>query len=345
MDSGGSAAHAVSSPAGPLEELEKRSGVPFPNLEAARRHTAERLAEEAHVFNDMAASGSMSVVLFGSWARRELTSESDHDWAVLTRGVHPFDPDVKSLVRRCEKRYTEEGKAPGAQGVFGCAFAMEELVEFVGLDSDTNTNLTRRMLLLLESEPVAEGCYEDSRARVLQAYLDHGLKEHRPPRFLLNDVIRYWRTMCVDFEGKHWGGDANLVKWVTRNAKLRTSRKLLFASGLIPVLMCHRHEASEIPAFLGRQFSVPAIDRLSAAFLDYGAIDEGARTMLAYDRWIDLISRAEVRRELQELTEETRRSSALFAQIKDIGDDLDRGLIALMFETGLAGVARKYAIL
>jgi hypothetical protein len=45
--------------------------------------------------------------------------------------------------------------------------------------------------------------------------------------------------ICVDFAGKEREGRD---KWGLRNAKLRASRKVLFAGGLIPVLECFRFD-------------------------------------------------------------------------------------------------------
>jgi hypothetical protein len=56
--------------------------------------------------------------------------------------------------------------------------------------------------------------------RVLDRYLNDAVKDYRPPRFLLNDLVRYWRTIGVAFEGKHRDTRGNDPKWVTRNAKL-----------------------------------------------------------------------------------------------------------------------------
>src|SRR5205085_11382481 len=110
---------------------------------------------------------------------------------------------------------------------FNTAVAVEQLCRF-GLADDDNANTTRRLLVLLESAPLLGArAHERALRTIVRAYLDGERRDRRPPRFLLNDVIRYWRTIAVDFEGKLRTGGEH--KWALRHAKLRTSRTLLFA--------------------------------------------------------------------------------------------------------------------
>jgi hypothetical protein len=328
------AAQLLEDPAGALGRLAEAGGVSFPNLTRAREYTARELDRRARELADV----SSAVVLFGSWGREELTEQSDDDWAVL--GHAP--PQV---LERVQAVLGGAAREPGQQDLFGLAFSCEDLVRNIGLDADTNTNLTRRMLLLLESRAVAG---HDEYARcfgtVLDAYLGHGVRDYRPPRFLLNDLIRYWRTICVDFEGKRRGAGGDDPKYASRNAKLRTSRKVLFAGGLLPVLLSHTKTAAEMPAFLARWFAAPPTDRLAAAFLGEDATAEGVRALGAYDRWIGLLSQAGVRAELAELRESTREASPLFGQVREIGDELQRGLLALLYETRLSPLTRWYGL-
>jgi len=46
-------------------------------------------------------------------------------------------------------------------------------------------------------------------------------------RFLLHDLIRYYRTICVDFEYKTY---ENGKPWGDRNIKIQFSRKFLYFS-------------------------------------------------------------------------------------------------------------------
>jgi hypothetical protein len=274
----------------------------------------------------------------GSWGRRELTSGSDDDFMVLVRGgprllVHPTIRSVKKVLDR----------APGRQGVFGRAVFSEKLVNEIGLDGDDNSNLTRRMLFILESAPAtAAGTYRVVREEVLDRYLDESVKPYRPPRFFLNDVVRYWRTMCVDFAGKERRGPE---KWGLRNAKLRNSRKVLFAGGLLPILDCFRLDVSQIRGFLAEEFDRPPSDRIARSFMENNAPDVGARTLGAYDEFVGRLHDEGFRSALEKVTRETSSSSPEFAEMQRIGNELEEGLLALLYETRhLPEVVREYAI-
>jgi predicted nucleotidyltransferase len=333
-------------PAGALDALAEAGRVSFPHLAAARAFTAEKVAEYSARMAGVDTHDRMSIVLFGSWARGELTEHSDEDWALLvTHGFDPDDAEVADVQRRAGVVLGVEERRPGSQAVFGVPFSCAELVDHIGLDEDSNTNLTRRMLLLLESSALVDGdAYRECWDRVLGEYLGYETRDHSPPRFLLNDLVRYWRTICVDFEGKRRDATGHDPKYAERNAKLRTSRKMLFAGGLLPVMLCHLKEAAEIPGFLTRQFASPPTDRLAAAFLQQGAVAEGVRAILAYDRWIAVLQDRAAREELSHLRAGTREGSSLFREIREIGDELQRGLLALLYETGLSPLTRQYGL-
>jgi hypothetical protein len=282
-----------------------------------------------------------SVVLFGSWGRQELTEHSDDDWALLVDG-----PDVTGA--RCSMNEISGivgrgDQKPGDQGIFGSAISCNDLVELIGLEADDNKNLTRRVLLLLESVAVVnEPAHADCWQRVLDGYLDDSIKSYRPPRFLLNDVIRYWRTICVDFVGKE-RADAG-QKWALRNLKLRLSRKALFAGGLLPALLCHRYAASDMGEFLAEILRRPSIDRLAWAFLELEAPDAGVRALGAYDRFIGMLDSREIREELERMPKDEAYGSDFFVEGKKLGADFQQGLLALLFETSLEPLVREYGI-
>jgi hypothetical protein len=337
-----SADQLLDDPAGALDRLAEAAGASFPNLTRAREYTAAELGTRAHQLAGVGVDEGLAVVLFGSWGRGELTEQSDDDWAVL---ADPGAPGVAAALDASRRVLGVAEREPGPQEFFGIAFSCDELVANIGLDADSNANLTRRMLLMLESRAVVgSDAHARCFAQVLDAYLGYGVRDYRPPRFLLNDLIRYWRTICVDFEGKRRGAQGDDPKYATRNAKLRTSRKVLFAGGLLPVLLCHMRTAAEMPGFLTRQLRAPPTDRLAAAFLQQGAVAEGVRALSAYDRWIGLLGRPDARAELARLRESDREGSELFAAIREIGDELQRGLLALLYETGLSPLTRWYGL-
>jgi hypothetical protein len=234
----------------PLEKLAEAAGHSFPHLFEARARTAKGLEKRRADLGDLSLSPEASIVLTGSWGRAEVTAESDDDFMVLIHGPEgsPAGPGVEEVSEILNHRPSKEG--PFAAPVFS-----EKLVQHIGLDPDDNKNLTRRLLFLLESVALTGAeVYGKVRDELLARYFDDSIKPYQPPRFLLNDVVRYWRTICVDFAAKEWEGPE---KWGLRNAKLRTSRKILFAGGLLPALECSLFDSSPMRTYLEGQLAMP----------------------------------------------------------------------------------------
>ncbi|MCA1680346.1 MAG: hypothetical protein LC777_16035 [Actinobacteria bacterium] len=77
--------------------------------------------------------------------------------------------------------------------------------------------------------------------------------------------------------------------WGLRNAKLRLSRKALFAGGLLPVLECYRYTSDEIVGYLRERMSVSPLDRIADVFVDHRALDAGVRSLSAYDEFLGIL--------------------------------------------------------
>jgi hypothetical protein len=335
----------VSTARTPLELLQEKTGAPFAALFEARARTARRIDQRAALLADLAIDEQAAVVLMGSWGRHELTGGSDDDYVVLVRGVPGAAPrpSPEQVAARFE-RDPAGFEQPGRTGVFAGVVHSTDLLR-VGLDDDTNSNLTRRMLLVLESVAVCNpAVLAGVRLDIVQDYLSDALKDRRPPRFLLNDLVRYWRTIGVDFVAK--GRERDGRGWGLRNAKLRTSRKLLFASGLLPVLRCHEQGAEAIAPFLAAQFGMPPTDRVADAFLRYELLEEGAATLAAYDAFLCLLDDEQARAELRAIPSRTDAdASPRFREATELGAAIERGLLALLFGPGLGPVTQRYAIL
>jgi hypothetical protein len=324
--------------ASPLEQLSVASGREFPNLLNARELTRRGLSERRARLAELPHDEDVSIVLTGSWGRSEVTSGSDDDFMSLVRGdwredVHPSKVEVEKILNR----------APGDQGIFGKPVSSRVMIEKIGLEEDQNSNLTRRMLFLLESVyATGENLYDVVHKELLDRYLDQSVKSLHPPRFLLNDVVRYWRTMCVDFAGKEREGPE---KWGLRNAKLRTTRKMLFASGLLPVFECADLKKDQMTEFLRGQLKMPPADRIATAFLEHNAVDPGGRALGAYDDFLGMLDKTDFRDELNAVTRENYKDSPAFSEAARLGEDLEQGLLALLFETNsLSRLVREYAI-
>jgi hypothetical protein len=173
-----------------------------------------------------------SFVVVGSFARGEASQCSDFDYFAIYKDEESKDnyweEDQKAIISAINDSRIAH---PADQGAFGGAVTKSDLIKNIGGNGDSNENLTRRILTLLECTSfLGEENFNEIRHAILQKYVKEGITDHQMCRFLLNDIIRYYRTVCVDFEYKT--GPAS-KSWGDRNIKLIFSRKLLYFSGIL----------------------------------------------------------------------------------------------------------------
>ena len=331
----------------PFEALKEKYSKDWPVLTDARQRSKLQLASLSSL--EGLRSENTSIVVFGSFARGELTSGSDIDWSLLIDG--PADPEHFRVAQEIRKALLDlKLRAPGTTETFGTLASSHELIHHIGGLHDTNENMTRRILLLLESCAVTDGIAHQRVVRgILNRYIVHSASvswrepKRVVPRFLLNDIVRFWRTMAVDYAAKRW--EQSDSKWALRNVKLRMSRKILFVAGL---LMCFNFQlnppgdrseiladpeniAPKLADFLFAQMRFTPIDIVSQALLSYGDAEIVDDIMDSYDFFLGQINDEHVRSHLTDLKFDDADKDSVFRDICSASDRFQAGLIRLFF--------------
>jgi hypothetical protein len=335
----------------PLDHLAALADGKLDGLLRRSEQTELRLRRRRKMLELLPLPSDLSVVFAGSWGRGEVTESSDNDFYLLTldSGL-AIDQETKRLIftvfeeEEYEATKRRNAKEPGPEATFGTRVILPHLLGRIGREEDSNANFTQRMLLALESVSISNPeLHERARRAVIDGYLERPIKTKQPPRLFLNDVVRYWRTMCVDFAGKmrHRKG----LGWGLRNAKLRTSRKLLFASGLLPLLRCANLESDAIRPFLLAQFEMSPNDRVADAFIAAGEPVVGVSTFESFGRFLDQLDKKEVREKLDKIPGRAEaEDSEEFREATDIGATIEDSLVKLLHGPGMIEATKRYGI-
>jgi predicted nucleotidyltransferase len=311
------------------------------------------------------ASDDTSLVVFGSLARGEWTSGSDLDWTYLIDGQ--ANSDHLKISQRIRKVFLKaELQEPGQTGIFGNMAFSHDIVHQIGGQHDTNRNTTQRILLLLESRPI--GARTDAHERVLRAVINRYLEEDthpltrdaravRVPRFLLNDIVRFWRTMAVDFASKQ--RDRAGEGWGLRNAKLRMSRKLIFASGLLvcfnanldPTLQSEISTAGndvklKLAGQIRNQLRNTPLEILVHSMENCGvSVDVAKRLFNSYAQFLDLLNDESSRESLKNLRAEDSRTDVIFQRVRQFSAEFEQSLNNIFFENStISPLTKKYGV-
>src|SRR5262245_22018057 len=325
--------------------LEHRLGASWPYIHAAHDNAVAVHAKLGAAVDDVTGEDA-SIVVVGSLGRFEKTSESDVDWTYLVDRQADLRHQA-TLIEADRRIKTVSTREPGREGVFGAMAFSHDLPQYIGGQEDTNSNLTRRILMLLESKPVGRiDAYKRVVEVVLERYLtgDHGwIRSRTPlgvPRFLYNDIARYWRTVAVDYAYKQWTRDNK--GWALRSAKLRMSRKLTYAAGMLYCFQLSQRIWTDAPAAENSARKLEAIDRLwkltlgtplnllADAFLQSDSLAAAAKKAFgAYDVFLSMLDDTATRDYLKELPAEQADTDDVYARVRELGLEFEDGLFEL----------------
>ena len=349
-----------------IHALSERLGVEWPSIRKAYADTLAMRTRLSALFAKRSASDT-SVVVFGSIARFEVTCRSDTDWILLVDGS--ATPEHKKQETEVRQSLLSGGFIePGQSGIFGRFVGSHDVIHRIGGEDDLNSNTTRRVLLLLESLPLGEReAYDRVRRQILRRYVDddrgltYGGGNVRVPRFLLNDLTRYWRTVTVDFVYKQVADQDK--KWALRNAKLRMSRKLVFAAGLLRCFFCNLDEAaadarrvlqppgrevSLLLKYMEEEFERSPLETLAKACLDLDIRALTATNLFnSYNRFLRVLDDDEKRGDLAraQTHDDLRRSSA-WREVRELTKPFHEALVALFLKDDrrLSELTMEYGI-
>jgi rubrerythrin len=267
----------------------------------------------------------LAVVTVGSFGRREASIQSDLDFFLIERspGVATSKEieAVRNAISSCKI------KLPSADGAFNSHIELcTDMAKKIGGFDDTTQKLTRRLLFLLEGDWLCnKALFDECFERLIQQYVRDTITEHQLCRFLLNDLIRYYRTICVDFEYKTYeDGKA----WGDRNIKLQFSRKLLYFSGVLVVAETLQHRWEVKRDILRKYLRLTPTERLKTIC---GAQSEKA--LLMYDEFLEQLSSEEVRDMLKRTREDRKTHSPEFRTFKNKGHHFTFELSRLLAAT------------
>jgi predicted nucleotidyltransferase len=199
------------------------------------------------------ALSHLTIYTAGSYGRLEASKHSDIDlFFVLTKPHTFFEeirvPEIRLLSELVDIGYTMSFPKFSNDGHFLKLLFLTDILEHLGSPADDYHNhFTARMLLLLESKPIyGSEIYSHLLSETVKSYFrDY---EHHPtdfrPTFLINDIIRFWKTLCLNYEHRRNQTTSRAaIKHKIKNFKLGYSR-LLTCFATVAILSTYRETIS-----------------------------------------------------------------------------------------------------
>jgi predicted nucleotidyltransferase len=300
----------------------RRVRIGCPKVEYCLQFSDERLRKiNSRLSPVLGAQGKKFVIVVaGSLGRKEAHDTSDVDAFVLKCGLtRPKDQSkAEKLLSNLSNviRMEDVGLRMASAGAFSNVASLEDLVRNIGGKRETNDILTRRMVLLVEGRGLGRTqLFNQAKRRILLTYLrDLQPVRDRRPIFLINDLIRYYRTICVDHEYKK--NEAG-KPWAVRLTKLRHSRKVFYFSALLPLLESMFVNSQERLRWIQSQFlDFTPLERVILFLHKYGKRRHWD-LLTHYNTFLEFMASKERREELDCISFDRRDKHRAYVRMRD----------------------------
>jgi predicted nucleotidyltransferase len=233
----------------------------------------EEVRDNLQQVSGLSTFSDVTVYVVGSYARMEASEYSDIDLFFLdTDESHSeIHQNAEYLAKKVKEIVSSLG-FPEADTIspYKTVLKLDHMTSNLGGDKDDSENhFTSRMLLLLESACLHdEAGYQKALTRILSSYFRDfpGHQETFRPVFLANDIMRYWKTLCLNYEHKRYKQSMDLTKIIkhkVRNFKLKMSR-MTTCFATLASFTCHKPITEEILLELVRLTPRQRLERIGA---------------------------------------------------------------------------------
>lgn len=260
------------------------------------------------------AGADACVYATGSYGRLEASEFSDLDLFIvgLSKSADQKDKDfLESRLSRlneiCVKAdLIEATRAHNIQefdgdGRYLVHYAVGQLVVALGTpEDDANNTFTARLLMMLEGRPlIGEQVFSQAIGDLITAYWrdyeDH--KNSFVPAFFANDVLRLWRTFCVNYEARTTNipHEKNLKRRL-KNYKLKHSRLITCYSALLCLMHVSNRNNTVSPEDMTRICSMTPVGRILSLIEDRTATaahEPLRRALDGYVRFLEITNEPE----------------------------------------------------
>ncbi|MEE3369123.1 MAG: DUF294 nucleotidyltransferase-like domain-containing protein [Planctomycetota bacterium] len=304
-------------------------------LNRAWQDTQQILVEAVSLLEHALPGGEVrTVAVSGSLGRMEKTANSDLDLIVVVHDQVTRGPAPRAACKRVYQALRPLGLAtPRTDGIFAGPSTQETLCDPLrrGTIAEEPEVFGKRIQWLLDCQPIyGFDAFETLLDGVLKWYAVEFPTdgEGGAAVYLMNDLVRYFRAICVDCQ---WRGRQDGARWRLRNLKLMHTR--LVACGALLLSLGEMSRAGCQHDWLRKQLRCTPLERLVRVFQQYQQTEELQRILASYAHFLACYSDPAFRANLETgvgAREATPAAHPLYRELRGNAEGIQDELVRFM---------------